>query len=84
MNVPLRYDQKPVIDFLVGMHANLDEAFWRERLKDGRITYKDQPIGADTVVRAGWRIEHLTPQATEPPVKLRRHDSVRRRGDCCR
>ena len=68
MNVPLRYDHKPVIDFLVGMHANLDEAFWRERLEDGRITYKDEPINSDTEVRAGWRIEHLTPQATEPPV----------------
>ena len=68
MNVPLRFDHKPVIEFLVAMHANLDEFFWRERLEDGRITYKDQPIDADTLVRAGWRIEHLTPQATEPPV----------------
>jgi RluA family pseudouridine synthase len=68
MNVPLRFDQKPAIDFLVGMHANLDDTFWRERLDAGRITYKEQPITADTVVRSGWRIEHLTPQATEPPV----------------
>ncbi len=68
MNVPLRFDQKRVIDFLVGMHATLDEAFWQERLDDRRITYKDLPITADTIIRAGWRIEHLTPQATEPPV----------------
>ena len=68
MNVPLRFDQKQVIDFLVGMHATLDQAFWQERLDDNRITYKGQPITADTIVRSGWRIEHLTPQATEPPV----------------
>lgn len=68
MNVPLRYDQKPVIDFLVGMHANLDEAFWQQRLDDGRITYKEKPINADTIIRSGWRIEHLTPQSTEPAV----------------
>ena len=68
LNVPLRYDQKPVMDFLVGMHANLDEAFWQERIDQGRIIYKDKPIAADTIVRAGWRVEHLTPQATEPPV----------------
>ena len=68
MNVPLRFDQKTVMDFLTGMHATLDAAFWQERLDDGRITYKDQPITGDTIIRAGWRIEHLTPQATEPPV----------------
>lgn len=68
MNVPLRYDQKTVIEFLVGMHANLDDAFWRHRIDTGRITYKDQPVTAETIVRSGWRIEHLTPQATEPPV----------------
>lgn len=68
MNVPLRFDQKRAIEFLVGMHATLDEAFWQERLDDQRITYKEQPITGDTIVRAGWRIEHLTPQATEPPV----------------
>ena len=68
MNVPLRFDNKRVIDFLVGMHATLDQPFWQERLDDQRITYKDQPVTGDTIVRAGWRIEHLTPQLTEPPV----------------
>ena len=68
MNVPLRFDHKRVIDFLVGMHATLDQPFWQERVDDGRITYKGQPITGDTIIRAGWRIEHLTPQATEPPV----------------
>lgn len=68
MNVPLRFDQKPVLEFLVGMHANLDQAFWQNRIDAGRITYKNQPLAEDTIVRSGWRIEHLTPQATEPPV----------------
>ncbi len=68
MNVPLRFDRKPVLEFLVAMHANLDETFWRQRIDDGRITYKNQPISPSTIIRSGWRIEHLTPQAIEPPV----------------
>jgi len=68
MNVPLRFDNERVIDFLVGMHATLDRPFWQERLDNQRITYKDQPITGDTIVRAGWRLEHSTPQLTEPSV----------------
>lgn len=68
MNVPLRFDHKPVLDFLTAMHANLDREFWLERLKQGRISFKGQVLDADSTVRSGWRVEHRTPQVTEPPV----------------
>ena len=68
MNVPLRFDQKPVLEFLRGMHAHLDEAFWRSECEAGRVTYKTNPIAADQTIRSGWRVEHHVPQTTEPNV----------------
>ena len=68
MNVPLRFDQKPVMDFLLAMHANLDRDFWQERLDQGRICFKEQVLNSHSIVRSGWRIEHRTPETTEPPV----------------
>ncbi len=71
MNVPLRYDQRPVIEFLTGMHANLSEDYWRNECEHERITYKDTPLSAFESVRAGWRVEHHIPQTTEPKVSNR-------------
>ena len=68
MNVPQRFDQRPVMEFLSDMHANLDEDFWQERLDQGRISFKGEVLDSNSIVRAGWRIEHRTPEVTEPPV----------------
>ncbi len=68
MNVPLRFDHKPVIEFLCGMHAHLDETFWRRECEAGRVTYKANPITAEQTIRSGWRVEHHVPQTTEPDV----------------
>lgn len=71
MNVPLRFDQHKAIDFLSGMHANLKPEYWVSECEQNRITYKQNPISADTIVRSGWRIEHHLPQTTEPAVSNR-------------
>ncbi len=68
MNVPLRFDQRPVMEFLLGMHANLEQDFWQQRLDQGRISFKGDVLNSDSIVRAGWRVEHRTPEVTEPPV----------------
>lgn len=68
MNVPLRYDQHSVLEFLSGMHANLSTEFWQQECELGRVTYKDQPVAADQRIRSGWRVEHHVPQTTEPAV----------------
>ena len=68
MNVPLRFDKHKTIDFLSGMHANLNAEYWLSECEQNRITYKQKPITAETVVRSGWRIEHHLPQTTEPAV----------------
>lgn len=68
MNVPLRFDKHKTIDFLSGMHANLKSEYWLSECEQNRITYKHEPISAETIVRSGWRIEHHLPQTTEPAV----------------
>jgi RluA family pseudouridine synthase len=68
MNVPQRFDRQPLIEFLCGMHAKLDREFWLEECRAERVTYKDQPLNAETETRAGWRIHHHVPQTTEPDV----------------
>ena len=68
MNVPLRFDHFKAIDFLTGMHANLKREYWFAEFEQNRITYKQNKISAETIVRSGWRIEHHLPQTTEPAV----------------
>lgn len=68
MNVPLRFDHQPVIEFLLGMHTQLGREFWQKSCDEGRVRYKDRPLSADEPVRAGWRVEHGVPQTVEPDV----------------
>ena len=68
MNVPLRFDQKTVIEFLVGMHAHLGLEYWQSECDAGMVIYKGQPLTGEQTIRSGWRIEHLVPQTTEPDV----------------
>ncbi|MFT5303895.1 MAG: UPF0176 protein [Mariniblastus sp.] len=68
MNVPLRFDEKTLLEFLCGMHAHLDAKFWSAECEAGRVTYKESPVSAEQIVRAGWRVEHHVPQTTEPDV----------------
>jgi RluA family pseudouridine synthase len=68
MNVPLRFERTPCLEFLFGMHSHLKEEYWRQELEQGRILHNDRKLQVDTEVRAGWRVEHLVPQTTEPDV----------------
>lgn len=68
MNVPLRFDHQPVVDFLSGMHAHLSREYWQQECDAGRIVYKGDSIPSDLEIRAGWRIEHKVPQTIEPDV----------------
>lgn len=68
MNVPLKFNQQPVLDFLSDLHAKLDREFWANECKSGRVTYKGRPLSADDLIQASWRIQHHVPQTTEPDV----------------
>ncbi len=68
MNVPLRFDHQPVIEFLLGMHTQLGREFWQKSCDEDRVRYKGRPLSADEPVRAGWRVEHWVPQTVEPDV----------------
>ena len=68
MNVPERFDQHTVLEFVSGMHVHLNIDHWKSECEAGRILYKNKPIAADRLVRAGERYDHLFPAATEPDV----------------
>ena len=68
LNVPLRFDKARALEFLCGIHATLDESFWRAECEAGRVVYQTAPVGPDVVVRSGWRLEHHLPQTVEPQV----------------
>ena len=68
MKVPLRFEHKPVIEFLTNMHARLTEEYWRGECENGQVVFKGKALSAEDPVLAGWRLEHLLPQTTEPDV----------------
>ena len=68
MNVPAAFDQRPLIEYLVTVHAKLDQAFWSKACQLGRVKHQTRPLAADEIVRAGWRIYHLVPDTVEPSV----------------
>ncbi len=68
LNVPLKFDQRTAIEFVSELHSHLTLAHWQNEFSNGRILYKQQPLSEETVVRSGWRIEHLLPGTIEPNV----------------
>lgn len=68
LNVPKRFDQAETVEFLLGMHSHLGREYWQQECELERITYKGQPLAADTPVRSGWRVEHHIPQTVEADV----------------
>jgi RluA family pseudouridine synthase len=68
VNVPLKYDRQKCLDLFLDMHGHVEDGYWQQEFELGRIVYKGQPMAADSVVRSGYRLEHLVPQTVEPPV----------------
>ena len=68
VNVSLKFDNRKCLDMFLEMHGHVEDGYWEKEFELGRIVYKDEPMAADAIVRAGYRIEHLLPQTTEPPV----------------
>lgn len=68
MNVPERFDQRTVLEFVSGFHEHLGEEYWVSEFDAGRILYKNRPIDSDRIVRSGERYDHLYPATTEPDV----------------
>jgi UPF0176 protein len=68
INISAKFDQRPLLEFLLSIHPELDADHWRQACQQGRVVYQDQPLAADQIVRAGWRIFHLVPDTVEPAV----------------
>jgi len=68
MTVSLKHEGAMLIEFLVSVNARLDREFWSREIEQQNVVYRDTPLAMDTMVRAGWRIEHLVAHTTEPDV----------------
>lgn len=68
MNVPLRFDGLPVIEFLSQYHPHVERQYWSDEVVGGRILYKDHPLPAESTVWAGQRLVHLLAGTVEPEV----------------
>ena len=68
LNVPLRFANQTVEEFLTGYHPHVDVEYWNNEVESGRILYKDQPVSRETQVWAGQRLVHLLAGTVEPDV----------------
>lgn len=68
LNVPGRYDQQTLIQFLTGHFPHIDRQHWLDELTQGRIVSDAIRVNPDTIVSAGDRFEHIFPDTVEPSV----------------
>lgn len=68
LNVPARYDQFSVIDFLTAYHPHVPRSRWVEEIVESRIQYQGKPVVESKLLRAGMRLDHLIPETVEPDV----------------
>lgn len=68
LNVPARYHDWTLIDFLHDYHPHLTREEWQAIVTDGLIRHRDQPCPADCRVREGQRLIRLEPNTVEPDV----------------
>jgi len=68
VNVSSKFDNWKCLDMFLELHGHVEDGYWEEEFQLGRIVYKGEPMAPDEIVRSGYRIEHLLPQTTEPPV----------------
>ena len=69
LNVPGRFDQFTLIDFLDGLHPHVGRSIWLNKIAEGQIRTNFEPVtDPEFKVRGGQRFDHLLPQQTEPDV----------------
>ncbi|MGB0580536.1 MAG: sulfurtransferase [Limisphaerales bacterium] len=68
MSVPERLDRSRAIDFLDAMKTIHSREEWREFCQSGRVQMNGNEVIPDQELRAGMRLELVTPATTEPDV----------------
>ena len=66
--VPGKFDHTTVIEFLTGHCRGSDTERWLSEISGGRLTYANQHVAPDQIVRAGQCFEHRQPGTVEPKV----------------
>ncbi len=69
LDVPQRFDRATLLDFLCGILPHVPREEWETICAAGRmLDQHEQPATADRIVRAGERLWHVLPAASEPDV----------------
>jgi len=68
LNVPLKYHQWSLLDFVCDYHPHLGRDEWQRICEAGLIRDRQQTLSADSIVRSGQRLTRLEPDTIEPDV----------------
>jgi UPF0176 protein len=68
LHVPERFDRMSVIEFLDALKTVSSREGWLSECAAGRVRFNGRAVDADFPLRSGMRLEHVTPEATEPAV----------------
>lgn len=69
LNVPAKFDQVTVVDFLSGILTHMGPEVWQRECELGNVVDAERlPVESRRIVRAGERYMHLTPCQGEPDV----------------
>ena len=68
LSVPARLDRCRTIEFLDAMNTIHSREEWLEFCRAGRVRMNNRAMDPEQIVRAGMRLELVTPATTEPPV----------------
>lgn len=68
LSVPLRLDGRELLDFLDAMQTHLSRADWERACEEGRLVCRGEVVKPGRILRAGERLLHKSPAATEPVV----------------
>ena len=71
LNVPGKYDQWQLIDFLCDYHEHVSREQWLKVCEDGLIRDRHRELKADEKVRASQRLLRYVPDTVEPDVNAR-------------
>ncbi len=68
LNVPLRYENWTLIDFLCDYHPHVTRENWEKVCQEGCIRDRGQSLNEQSILRPGQRLLRLEPDTIEPDV----------------
>lgn len=71
LNVPGKYDQWRLIDFLCDYHPHVSQTQWLDICKQGLVCDNNRALSSEETVRASQRLIRFVPDTIEPDVNAK-------------